>query len=203
VDLAYERTGSGEPLVLVHGLGHRRQGWNAVLPRLAAERDVIAVDLPAMGESSAPPVGDPHVMADMLEKLFGELGVERPDVAGNSLGGLIALELAARGAVRSAIALSPAGFWTEAERRYAFAVLLAMRGIAQRLPLPLVERLSRTAAGRTALTSTIYARPATRRPSLSATCGASATSTGPPSTPPARSSAAPGSRRPRPPPVFR
>ncbi|MCZ9344508.1 alpha/beta hydrolase, partial [Streptomyces sp. TRM76130] len=65
--------------------------------------------------------------------------------------------------VRSVTALSPAGFWTEAERRYAFGLLAGMRATARRLPLPLVERLSRTAAGRTALTGTIYARPG-RRP---------------------------------------
>lgn len=102
MNLAYDRTGQGEPLVLVHGLGHRRQAWNAVVPRLATERDVITVDLPAMGESPPPAVDDYRTMADMLEKLFGELGIERPHVAGNSLGGLIALELAARGVVRSA-----------------------------------------------------------------------------------------------------
>jgi pimeloyl-ACP methyl ester carboxylesterase len=51
VDLAYDRTGTGEPLVLLHGLGHRRQAFDAVVPLLAPDRDVIPVDLPAMGES--------------------------------------------------------------------------------------------------------------------------------------------------------
>src|SRR5207248_10705089 len=77
MSLAYDRTGHGESLVLIHGLGHRRQGWDAVVPLLATDRDVIAVELPAMGESPPPAVGDYRVMADMVEKLFGELGLER------------------------------------------------------------------------------------------------------------------------------
>jgi pimeloyl-ACP methyl ester carboxylesterase len=92
------------------------------------------------------------------------LELDRPHAGGNSLGGLLALELGREKRVRSVTALSPAGFWSEAERRYAFGVLLTMRQLSRRMPLPLVERLSRSAVGRTALTSTIYARPARRSP---------------------------------------
>ncbi|MCA1843614.1 MAG: alpha/beta hydrolase [Actinobacteria bacterium] len=159
MDLAYDRTGSGEPLVLVHGLGHRRQGWNAVMPRLAAERDVIAVDLPAMGESTSSPIGDPHVMADMLEKLFGELGLERPHVAGNSLGGLIALELAARGAVRSATALSPAGFWNTPERWWGIAVFRIAGFLGDRLPDGLLDRIVANRFARVSLFGLFFGRP--------------------------------------------
>ena len=136
VDLAFDRTGSGAPLVLLHGLGHRRQAFDAVVPRLAAERDVITVDLPAMGESPPPAVGDYRTMADMVEKLFSELGLERPHVAGNSLGGLIALELAARGAVRSATALSPAGFWNTPEKYWCVAVFRISRLPRRQAPGP-------------------------------------------------------------------
>ena len=52
--LAYERIGSGPPLVLLHGVGHRRQAWGAVLDRLTPHRDVILVDLPGHGESPCP-----------------------------------------------------------------------------------------------------------------------------------------------------
>jgi len=157
--LAYERTGSGEPLVLVHGLGHRRQGWNAVIPRLAAERDVIAVDLPAMGESSETPVGDPRAMADMLEKLFGDLGIERPHVAGNSLGGLIALELAARGAVRSATALSPAGFWNAPERWWAIAVFRIAGFLGAKLPDRVLDAIIANRFARVSLFGLFFGRP--------------------------------------------
>ncbi|MGV9932553.1 alpha/beta fold hydrolase [Streptomyces olivaceoviridis] len=167
VTVSYARVGRGEPLVLLHGIGHHRQAWDPVADILATEREVIAVDLPGFGASPGLPDGlsyDLPTTNSVLGALFEALELERPHVAGNSLGGLLALELGREKLVRSVTALSPAGFWSEAERRYAFTVLLAMRGIAQRLPLPLVEQLSRTAAGRTALTSTIYARPARRSP---------------------------------------
>ncbi|MFE7707453.1 alpha/beta fold hydrolase [Streptomyces sp. NPDC057486] len=167
VSVAYERTGSGEPLLLLHGIGHHRQAWDPVLPVLASERDVIAVDLPGFGVSAALPDGVPYDLASVVPVLgsFCEaLGLDRPHVAGNSLGGLLALELGRERLVRSVTALSPAGFWTESERLYAFGTLRAMRRGALALPMPLIERLSRSAAGRAALTSTIYARPGRRSP---------------------------------------
>ncbi|MFD8946947.1 alpha/beta fold hydrolase [Streptomyces californicus] len=167
VSVAYERTGSGEPLLLLHGIGHHLQAWEPVTRVLAAEREVIAVDLPGFGVSPPLPDGVPYdlpTVASVLGAFCAELGLDRPHVAGNSLGGPIALELGRAGLVRSVTALSPAGFWTEPERRYAFGTLRAMRRAALAMPLPLIERLSRGAAGRTALTSTIYARPGRRSP---------------------------------------
>ncbi|MEU0190729.1 alpha/beta fold hydrolase [Streptomyces afghaniensis] len=167
VTLSYTRQGTGEPLLLLHGIGHHRQVWDPVIPALAAERDVIAVDLPGCGESPALPDGMAHdlpTMNTVLAALCEALDIERPHVAGNSLGGLLALDLARAQLVRSVTALSPAGFWNEAERRYAFTVLMTMRQIAQRMPLSVVERLARPAIGRTLLTSTIYARPGRRSP---------------------------------------
>lgn len=167
VTLAYTRVGSGEPLLLLHGIGHHRQAWDPVIDILAVERDVIAVDLPGFGESPALAGGLAHDLPTMnaaLGALCQALEIERPHVAGNSLGGLLALELGREKLVRSVTALSPAGFWSPVERRYAFGVLQAMRQTAIRMPLPVVERLSRTAAGRAVLTSTIYARPGRRSP---------------------------------------
>ncbi|WP_399882444.1 alpha/beta fold hydrolase [Streptomyces sp. BBFR51] len=167
ITLAYTRVGTGEPLLLLHGIGHHRQAWDPVIDILATEREVIAVDLPGFGESSALPHGLPHDLPTtnaVLGAFCAALGLDRPHVAGNSLGGLLALELGRENLVRSVTTLSPAGFWTQAERRYAFGVLTGMRRTARTLPLPLVERLSRTAVGRTALTSTIYARPGRRSP---------------------------------------
>lgn len=167
VTMSYARVGTGEPLLLLHGIGHHRQAWDPVVHILAAEREVIAVDLPGFGESPALPGGLTHDLGTVvpaLGALCEALEIERPHVAGNSLGGLLALELGREKLVRSVTALSPAGFWSPVERRYAFGVLIAMRQGARRLPLPVIERLSRTAAGRAALTSTIYARPARRSP---------------------------------------
>ena len=67
-----------------------------------------------------------------MEQWFAEQGLGRPHVAGNSMGGAIALELARRGAVASATALSPAGFWTPRELAYAQRSLRASRAIVGR-----------------------------------------------------------------------
>ncbi|MFJ2027323.1 alpha/beta fold hydrolase [Streptomyces sp. NPDC087897] len=167
VSVAYERTGSGEPLLLIHGIGHHLQAWDPVTRILTADHEVIAVDLPGFGTSPALPDGVPYdlpTVASVLGAFCAELGLDRPHVAGNSLGGLLALELGRTGVARSVTALSPAGFWNEPERRYAFGTLRAMRRAALAMPLPVIERLSRSAAGRAVLTSTIYARPGRRSP---------------------------------------
>ncbi|EDX24116.1 hydrolase [Streptomyces sp. Mg1] len=165
--VAYERKGAGEPLLLLHGIGHHLQAWHPVTDVLAGQYDVIAVDLPGFGASAPLPEGVPYDLATVapaLGALCAALGVDRPHVAGNSLGGLLALEMGRTGLARSVTALSPAGFWTQGERRYAFAALRAMRAGARALPRPALERLSRSAAGRAALTSSIYAAPGRRAP---------------------------------------
>ena len=107
--------GDGEPVVLVHGIGHRRQAWGEVPALLHARgHDVYVIDLPGHGESPTPTRPDGYSMrssAEQLERLFVQLGIDRPHVVGNSLGGAMALELAHRGAVASATVLSPAGFF--------------------------------------------------------------------------------------------
>src|SRR5438128_535485 len=113
-ELSYTRKGSGEPLVLIHGIGHRRQAWDPVFEALAESYDVIAVDLAGFGESPAYPATASYSIdsaCDNLTDNFTLWGVDRPHVVGNSLGGAIALELGARGLARSVTALSPAGFF--------------------------------------------------------------------------------------------
>jgi pimeloyl-ACP methyl ester carboxylesterase len=163
----YHRRGSGSPLLLLHGVGHHWQGWEPVLPALAERHEVIAVDLPGFGTSPGLPDGVPYDLTAAVPTLAAfcsALGLDRPHVAGNSLGGLLALGLGRAGAARSVTALAPAGFWSEAERRYAFAVLAYMRLGATLLPPSAVDVLSRSAAGRTVLVSSIYARPGRRSP---------------------------------------
>lgn len=112
--LAFEIHGSGEPLVLVHGLTHRRQAWYPLLPHLIEHRTVVLFDLPGHGESPDLVVRNGDVQATLraeLEQLLAHIGFERPHMAGNSLGGRITLEAAADGLIRSATTLSPAAFW--------------------------------------------------------------------------------------------
>src|SRR5258708_1774749 len=113
--LSFDRRGSGEPLVLIHGIGHRWQAWEPVIDRLAAHHDVIAIDIPGFGESPMLELGPGErptmdVAMRQIAESFKDFGIERPHVAGNSLGGALALELAKAGHAASVTALSPGGF---------------------------------------------------------------------------------------------
>ncbi|MEV0383261.1 alpha/beta fold hydrolase [Nonomuraea sp. NPDC050643] len=137
MELAYERRGTGAPLILIHGIGHHWQAWLPVLDRLAAAHTVIAVDLPGFGVSPGLPDGIPYTaesLADAVESFCALIGIREPQVAGNSLGGYIALELASRGVVRTATALSPAGFWSRSELLYCQSALRALRASARSMP---------------------------------------------------------------------
>lgn len=147
MELGYERGGAGEPLVLIHGLGGTRRIWRPVFDRLAAERDVVAVDLPGFGDSPQLPAGVAPIAANLgaaVGDLCAQLGFERPHLAGNSLGAWSALEMAKAGRAASACCLSPAGLWRRplGPRRY------DVRGFGRRLHplLPLLLR-SRRARG--------------------------------------------------------
>lgn len=157
----YERRGSGEPLLLVHGIGSRWEVWTPVLDQLAASYDVIAVDVPGFGASPAPPQGTPpgiQSMCDILERFLAELGVQRPHVVGNSMGGWIALELARRGKVGSTVGLSPAGFLAPRDRAYTLALLINMRLTSQAVK-PLARQLFGSATGRKVGWSIVVAHP--------------------------------------------
>jgi len=149
----YHREGEGPPLVLLHGVGHHWQAWRPVIARLCDEFDVIACDSPGFGGSAPLSSGiAPSIpaYADAFEWFFAELGLERPHVAGNSMGGAIALELARGRAVRSVTAFSPAGFWTAAERRFCQLSLGALASTPQGAR-PALEALARSRRGRAAL----------------------------------------------------
>lgn len=161
IEIVFERRGSGSPLVLLHGIGHRWQAWAPVLDALAAEHDVIAVDLPGFGRSPLLPEGRGYDMVGAVQAcadIFEDMGLGRPHVAGNSLGGAISLELASRGLVSSATALAPAGFWTARDRAWALRVLSFIRSSGRAPALirsvAVRNRLFRLAAG-----SLLYGHP--------------------------------------------
>jgi pimeloyl-ACP methyl ester carboxylesterase len=162
LSLSYDRTGSGPPLVLIHGIGSRRGVWKPVVSLLAAEREVLCVDLPGFGES--PVLDEPPTVEALARALVGwwsDLGLERPHVTGNSLGGGIALELARMDVVASATALSPIGFWSPAEARYGRVMLRVTHVAATRLGAQM-QRIVRSPAGRKAAIGLMYGRPARR-----------------------------------------
>ncbi|MFI4978150.1 MAG: alpha/beta fold hydrolase [Solirubrobacterales bacterium] len=107
------REGSGEPLLLLHGILGGERMWSHVIPLLAAHHDVIAPT--ALGHHGGPPatvrpVRHEHVV-DAAERLLDELGLEKVHLAGNSMGGHMAIDLARRGRALTVCAFSPAGAW--------------------------------------------------------------------------------------------
>ena len=154
--LNYVRTGSGEPLVLIHGTGSWLGTWEPVLGLLAAERDVIAIDLPGHGDSPLLGTGVPPTpvgYAAAVARLLDDLGLEDAHAAGNSAGGWTALELAKLGRARSVVALGPAGLWGERNPAFARLSLRFMR----RAPAP--PALLRSPAGRTVALARTFGRP--------------------------------------------
>lgn len=95
VRIAYEVRGSGEPLLLIHGLGYGRWGWQPVADPLADEFRVVMYDNRGLGESEVPP--GPYTVRQLTADAVAVLdaaGVERAHVVGTSLGGMVAQELA-------------------------------------------------------------------------------------------------------------
>ncbi len=159
--IAYERSGHGEPLVLLHGTGGSRRHWGPVRAKLAAHHDVIAVDLPGHGESDPPPAGGDHTplgYASGLCALLDELRLDAAHVAGDSVGGWTALELAKRGRARSVVAIAPAGLWPRRDPWRCSLKLWAMYRLG-RLTAPLTDRALRSEAGRIRLLRGLVAKP--------------------------------------------
>jgi 3-oxoadipate enol-lactonase len=95
VNVAWERRGEGPPLLLIHGLGYARWGWEPVVDGLARSFDVLLFDNRGIGESDAPP--GPYTTTSLAEdaaQVLDEAEVERAHVCGSSLGGMVAQELA-------------------------------------------------------------------------------------------------------------
>lgn len=108
----YYRAGRGTPVLLLHGLLLTWQSWGAVLDELSCDHEVLAPTLP--GHWGGPEVNRPATfaaLADFAEAMLDENGWSTVHVAGNSLGGWLALELAARGRARSVTVIAPGGLW--------------------------------------------------------------------------------------------
>lgn len=144
--------GAGRVLVLLHGIGMTSSAWDPVLERLAAERRVLAFDLPGFGRSPSLPSDvepSPSAIARSLVLEMAARGVEQPfDVVGNSLGGFVALEIAKAGHACSLVVISPGGLWHGRIPRYTSITLHLMRAVCKHAPR-LTERILRTAVGRT------------------------------------------------------
>ena len=158
--LDHHRGGSGEPLVLIHGIGHTWRGWKPMLPHLEERFEVLAVDLPGFGHSAPFPPGldsTPEALADAVEDEMARASFDKAHVAGNSLGGWIAFELARRGRAETVTAISPAGLQHRREKDWGAGILRGMRWLARNAPAP--DPLLRNP-----VTRTLLAGPTTGRP---------------------------------------
>ncbi|HST38045.1 MAG TPA: alpha/beta fold hydrolase, partial [Conexibacter sp.] len=105
-------------LVLLHGFTDTWRTWELVLPHLERHHDVLAVTL--AGHAGGPPletVSD-AALVDAVERAMDDAGFATAHVAGNSLGGYISLQLAARGRADSVVALAPAGGWAVGDESF-------------------------------------------------------------------------------------
>ena len=113
------RGGSGSPMVCLHGFTGTWRVWELVLPVLESHHDVLALTLP--GHAGGPPIGDDVTSDDILEaveRAMDAAGFRTAHIVGNSLGGYIALWLAARGRADSVVALAPAGGWAAGDESF-------------------------------------------------------------------------------------
>src|SRR3954469_298811 len=137
-----------ETIVCVHGLGGTKASFLPTVNALAERYRVVAMDLPGFGESDKP-IGAPYDAAWFARSVFATmdaLGIERAHVAGNSMGGRVAIEagLTDRDRIGGLALLSPALAWLR-PRRWA-PVIRAMRpelGLIQPAPRPIVEAMVR------------------------------------------------------------
>jgi pimeloyl-ACP methyl ester carboxylesterase len=157
--LRFARLGRGRPLLLVHGLGGSRHSFDPITDALAAEREVIAPDLPGFG--ATPPLrGEVSIarLADALERFLVDQDLEGVDCAGSSMGARLVLELARRGKVGAAVALDPGGFWNDRERQVFGASVAASIALVRALQ-PVMPALTGSPVGRSVLFAQFSARP--------------------------------------------
>jgi pimeloyl-ACP methyl ester carboxylesterase len=113
--LNHKIVGSGPTLLLIHGMGSASSAWNLITPELSKKFTVVTIDLPGHGDTpylENQPM-DPHSLALAVLNEMTELGFEKFDLCGNSLGGWVCLEMAcvAPDRIKSITALAPAGLW--------------------------------------------------------------------------------------------
>jgi pimeloyl-ACP methyl ester carboxylesterase len=159
--LTQSRVGSGEPLLLLHGLGLSWRSWLPILGALKPHHDVIALDLPGFGDSAPLPEGlspTPARLVDAVECELDRLGIDAAAVVGNSLGGWLALELAVRGRATCVVAIAPSGLESPPERAYVISLNEMMR-VRARASAPFGRLLTSSAAARTLLFGGLRSRP--------------------------------------------
>jgi pimeloyl-ACP methyl ester carboxylesterase len=166
------RGGSGEPLLLLHPFALSAEAWRPVLPALERHHEVLVATFPGhMGGEPIPRGFQLSISAsvDLAEAELDAAGLDRVHLAGNSLGGWFAIELARRGRALSAVAIAPGGGWecgSVEERR----LLRSFRrmGALVRLGGPLAPLLSRVGVARRLALRKVVSRPGKLTPEQAA-----------------------------------
>lgn len=115
----FHRGGDGPPLVCLHGFVGTWRSWELVLPALEEWHDVFAPTL--AGHAGGPPIEGEitgRILIDEAERAMDAAGIGTAHLVGSSLGGWIALRLAARGRAESVVAFAPAGGWAAGDESY-------------------------------------------------------------------------------------
>ena len=157
--LRHVRRGAGKPLLLVHGLGGSWRSWTPILDALAAEREVVAVDLPGHGET--PPLrGESSIatFADEITRFLDAQGLTGVQAVGSSMGARLVIELARRGVVGGVVSLDPGGFWRGWERVF-FGTSVRLSERLVRALQPAMPLLTGNPVTRTVLLAQFSARP--------------------------------------------
>jgi len=103
VAIAYDVTGTGPVLVLLHGITESRRAWDPLIAHLAADHTVVAVDVRGHGESGLAPTYDSQAMAGDVAAVLGAVGASDPLVVGHSMGGIVATAFAAEHPCRGVV----------------------------------------------------------------------------------------------------
>ena len=153
------RGGDGPPLLLIHGFTGTWRVWEPVLGSLQRSHDVLAPTLAGHAGGPPLPAAGEDVLLDELERAMDDAGFGVVDVAGNSLGGYLALGLAARGRARSVVALAPAGGWEDGDLGGAVALrhFIALDALLKQTRLR-VDRLVAEPEGRRRATAELTVR---------------------------------------------
>jgi pimeloyl-ACP methyl ester carboxylesterase len=144
----HHRAGSGPPLLLIHGFSATWKTWSPLIEPLTRDFEVLAPTLP--GHTGGAPLDPPRTipgLCDRVEALLDEVGWRDPHVAGFSLGGWLALELAKRGRARSVTAIAPSGALVSRGPREVrrFTRLFRRSRASARAAGPLMPRFMRSA----------------------------------------------------------
>jgi len=151
------RGGEGPPVLCLHGFLDTWRTWELVLPELERGHEVFAPTLPGhAGGAELPDPLDEEALVALILGLLDDVGLERAHIVGNSLGGYLALRLAALGRAESVVALAPAGGWADGDDSW-IDVVENQRNLQESLEpfVPLADEITSTVEGRRMVTELV------------------------------------------------